>query len=1381
MWNKCRRNAGVSIAELLLVVGILAILTVVSMPALVHYRDRLRQQELDEKAKSIFVMAQNRMAAMKLEGERPDGGLDFPDGYMPSDFPDGGASDHFQTPDSYVISPAPGNSGADCFSWMDNTVLAPDLVASGGGRYVIEYNSRTWMVYAVFYWEPAGGAFRKDSIFNYAEHYDKYDDKPLRGAGKDRMENRSLVSVGYYGGEAGVRLDYKEMKYQLSVINGPELTVQITMPKNFYESSVFELELSSATDRSNPAKYRFLMQNGNVTETDPESIEIMGRKAAAYPVMPGDAALAGYTLVLDSLLDGLHFADNYPLIAAGDDLKLTVRGSSTDSGAIYLSEEKSASVNSLFAGLRGADGTADTVYLENGRHLQNLSWEVSGLGYRETEHGYQKGTDRPVRAARLLKSIDWNEECYGEGRSYDSECTVRKIGSIRTGNVNFFPISNDTTDLAAFDGNGKEITGLHVTQSGEFADGGDNVLAFGMFGYMEAKTTDSGRSGRIRNVKLINPRIIPAEDSIPAAADASYSGALAGILEGMEVNGCQAHAADPAEMDKKPWNYYEKENSGVHSFQNGSRSDYAGGMIGSGRDVKAEASFASLAVHGKTVSGGFAGILSGNSVLERCYSGGHTKAGSYQEEVVNVQSDGVSGGFVGQVGADTVKISRSFSSCSVKGQMGGAFLGSGMQDPAWNFCYGVGMVWLPSGKVANPACTSVDESALLDPARGGAHRLTAAKTRPYDEFLLKQADAVFPYPVWLDSYVGDWTEAENSAAGFVYYEKYSDGTWGFWQPIGAGDNGQEIDSLRQDLPVVSDGYGYLGDKTGSVIQASLSVNKGNNVVRTKQMIEIRDPVSTGEGTAYLYVLPWDGITHKANSVFSHTNSGRNDGYYDHMILKEAGAELANVYYNPHFAKAISASDAGAPENGQAVIRTARQLFELGFDYEATGGKKESNRAYWKVSSWSFIQERDVDYASYNAQETYGTDSGVPGAGALMQMRIGTAAEPFSKAYYGNGHEIRNLRMIQTGDNNDPLALFGHIGSAGQGILDHIVLKNAEITAKYAASFVGVNEGLVDSVQVINPCVISMMEGGSAAGLVSENRGTIQNSYVIAERKEWDNPAQRYNHEYRTDPDTEEVVLAVNNYAHAFIAGVSRAAGFATNNSGRIKNCGSAAAVTSGHYEEGHAHENGQGAVEADSGSAAGFVCSNQNGGRIEYSYANCYVGGYLAAAGFVNDTASGSSIARSYALRRVTGSEAGSAAGFATNDVQGTITDSYAAVSCGLLDSSAEQPYLAEKDGLIHDSGSFYSGDSTRTERLFPFSGQAQNGCRYLDWEQNAGAGGWNGCTKKTYDELCSDKITGMESGTMETTHVFSPFLPNVYPFPKAPGVIQYGDWPGFE
>lgn len=1380
MWNKCRRNAGVSIAELLLVVGILAILTVVSMPALVHYRDRLRQQELDEKAKSIFVMAQNRMAAMKLEGERPDGGLDFPDGYMPSDFPDGGASDHFQTPDSYVISPAPGNSGADCFSWMDNTVLAPDLVASGGGRYVIEYNSRTWMVYAVFYWEPAGGAFRKDSIFNYAEHYDKYDDKPLRGTEKDRMENRSLVSVGYYGGEAGVRLDYKEMKYQLSVINGPELTVQITMPKDFYESSVFELELSSATDRSNPAKYRFLMQNGNVTETDPESIEIMGRKAAAYPIMPGDAALAGYTLVLDSLLDGLHFADNYPLIAAGDDLKLTVRGGSTDSSAVYLPEEKSASVNSLFAGLRGADGSAGTVYLENGRHLQNLSWEVSGLGYRETEHGYQKGTDQPVRAARLLQSINWNEECYGEGKSYDSECTVRKNGPIRTGNVNFFPISNDTTDLAVFDGNGKEITGLHVTQSGEFADGGDNVLAFGMFGYMKAKTADSDQSGMIRNVKLINPRIIPTEDSIPEAADASYSGALAGILEGMEVSGCQAYAADPAETDKKPWNYYEKETSGVHSFRNGSRSDYAGGLIGSGRDVKAEASFASLAVHGKTVSGGFAGILSGNSMLERCYSGGHTKDGSYQEEVVNVQSDGVSGGFVGQVGVDSVKISRSFSACSVKGHTGGTFLGSGMQNPDWKFCYGVGMVWLPAGKVANPACASVDETALLDPARGGAHRLTAAKTSPYDEFLLKQADAVFPYPVWLDSYVGDWTEA--SAAGFVYYEKYSDGSWGFWQRIGTGDKERVIDSLRQDLPVVSDGYGYLGDKPERTIQASLSVNNGGHAVKSKAMIEIEEPVMIGGEHAYLYVLPWDGITHKANSVFNHQKNGRNLEFYDQLIIfEEKKTPLANVFYNPHFAKAISNADAEVPENGQAVIRTARQLFELGFDYQAAGDKKGSNRTYWKAATWSFIQERDVDYACYNAQATYGTGSGAPGTGALTQMRIGTAAQPFSKTYHGNGHEIRNLRMIQTGDNNDPLALFGHIGSAGQGILDHIVLKNAQITAKNAAALVGVNEGLVDSVQVINPCVISMMEGGSAAGLVSENRGVIKDSYCVAERKDWVNSTERYSHEYRTDPDTGETVLAVSNYTHAFIAGVSRASGFVTNNSGRIESCGSAAAVTSGHYDEDHAHENGQGAARADSGSAAGFVCSNQNGGRIENSYANCYVGGYLAAAGFVNDTASGSSIARSYALRRVTGSEAGSAAGFATNDTPGTISDSYAAVSCGLLDFSAEQPYLAEKDGLIHYSGSFYSGGGTLAGRLFPFSGQEQTNCRYLVWEQNAGAGGWNGCTKKTYDELCSDKITGMESGTMETTHVFSPFLPNVYPFPKAPGVIQYGDWPGFE
>ena len=45
------RAGGYTLAELLIVVGIIAILAAVSFPALIHRRNSLRQTELDDRAK----------------------------------------------------------------------------------------------------------------------------------------------------------------------------------------------------------------------------------------------------------------------------------------------------------------------------------------------------------------------------------------------------------------------------------------------------------------------------------------------------------------------------------------------------------------------------------------------------------------------------------------------------------------------------------------------------------------------------------------------------------------------------------------------------------------------------------------------------------------------------------------------------------------------------------------------------------------------------------------------------------------------------------------------------------------------------------------------------------------------------------------------------------------------------------------------------------------------------------------------------------------------------------------------------------------------------------------------------------------------------------
>ena len=126
---------------------------------------------------------------------------------------------------------------------------------------------------------------------------------------------------------------------------------------------------------------------------------------------------------------GLHFADNFPGIAAGDDLRISVVGYSTGENQLYIPQVRTVEANSLFAGLREGDGRGNTVYIGNGRHLQNLSYEVSGLGRRLVGEGFQteEASTWSPRRARLTADIDWTEAVYDTGEakaSWDDVGTV---------------------------------------------------------------------------------------------------------------------------------------------------------------------------------------------------------------------------------------------------------------------------------------------------------------------------------------------------------------------------------------------------------------------------------------------------------------------------------------------------------------------------------------------------------------------------------------------------------------------------------------------------------------------------------------------------------------------------------------------------------------------------------------------------------------------------------------------------------------------------------------------------------------------------------------------------------------------------------------------
>lgn len=1346
--DKSRKKKGFSLAEALVVAGILAILAAVSFPAVIRVRDSLRQTELDRMARSVFIAAQNQLSGLKLCGDLPEIHEEgIPMGTeLPSDY----AVTMGEAPDTCVQrSGASGKS----FTWMDDTAFSPAAAESDGGSYVIEYNRSTGRVYAVYYWEEKGGAFQRDSKFSYPDHFNVYEGMYLRG--DENKNNRKAPSVGYYGGEAKTVIDSQtEMDFQVMVKNEADLQIEVRKPDDMaeavWDTFVFEILVSSRTDTENTAVYKYKASRDSQLLISPEVTQTEG-------VISASEAL--FALTLDSLRGGFHFADNFFHICSGDDLTVSVTGYSASGETLYLPRTRTVETNSLFAGLRSGSGQGRDVYIENGRHLQNLSYEVSGLGSKAGGAG--EPTGYKVESARLMKDIDWAGKAYeDDNRSWNEICTTNQYSGGEL--VHFYPISNHKTDLQIFEGNSHVIENLNVTRMHQ-SGGGASYGQAGLFGDFQYKSGATVPEAAIRNVYLVNPVIKP-ENSV---AGVSCAGSLAGYLKGVNISGCGAYV--DGETTEDLGLIYEA--SGVLAS-----ADYVGGLIGGGEDIRVETSFASVKTAGGENAGGFAGIIGGSSEVIKCYSGGRTENGAYVQERPNVTGTAAAGGFAGLVGG-SVTIDRSFSTCSVKASDCGPFVGSSEASASeleanLTLTYGVGSSFKREGGAGTAnsmGCGPVGENLT------GARVPTGEETYPYDE-TYRAERRNYPYPIWLKAFYGDWPGA--AFTGFVYYEKYqleaaggngapADNEFGFWSPAikRAGEPEVEgIQTLTDDKPALSDGYGYL-----SPVKKEVSVRQGG----TGRKYELENIPVKHEGVVqYLYVLPWKDVTHVPITSFDGNYGNTAVTFYDTLKFTIDG-ETYDAYYNPHFAKAIAADQAEALKGpAEALIRTARHLYELGF--VSNDGSKH-NKAYWKAE-WDvggvfegYRMERDIDYEVYDGS-TYSQDKlelpqGVIGGGK--------AYDEFSLSFDGGGHTIYHLRIDDLDYGRsfraNAVALFGYVTTSGRvANLDLKYVESAAYYVGYAAGLVYTNQGTISNVRIINPKITAQVrDGGIAAGLAVENNpmGIIENCYVIPEQENYSSEADRYKHIYA---DKE---VSLNNYTNATVTGYSMAAGFAGSNAGTIRNCAAVAAVTAGIEEEGVIRP-------TDNGSAAGFINSQSNG-TITNSYANCYTAGRFAA-GFVNDSA-GNGIRNCYSLRRVTSTYVnGYAAGFAGADNLTSVADSYAAVSIGYSDN-----YRIE-DGKIYYENTLYRDAPSPLYHFSRFQ-DTQTNCYFMSWSENYEDVAAPSGLGLTYRELRENKgIPGLDKferakSNGSDSEPFSLLLSPVYPFPKAVDLIHYGDWPSYE
>ncbi len=443
---------GYTLMEMLTVVGIIAVVCAIALPAIVWISQTLRFKQHNDYAKSIFMAAQQNLTEMRSDGGlkplqdicRPDGvssGLEARNGFPG----DNGPGEYFYTHDGH----------SDAF----------DLVLPAGSidatlrseQIIIEYNPYTGNVYSVFYSEEADQSI----VFSYSES----------SLPRDAEARRPLM-LGYYDGSElnSSTLKLNKTMAEVFFLNEQEgvVEVHVHMPDSYLglDSTTFanalqvdltitgETSMSQSitgvvngTQTASSQAAGNTTQNGVVVADNAVALTIKKPGQTNYVFGPDGRSIV-VSCVIDSLADQLSFAnfgsetqktendgtsgntraageqtakslteilseDEFKILP-GENVTIQADISFADDSGILVEVEPGilAGVNPMFGAL-GPDGKGGYVLtLANGRNLQNLNALAPSIA-------------KKVSSVNFAADIDWQEtvnyynEAYGpSGGSY---------------------------------------------------------------------------------------------------------------------------------------------------------------------------------------------------------------------------------------------------------------------------------------------------------------------------------------------------------------------------------------------------------------------------------------------------------------------------------------------------------------------------------------------------------------------------------------------------------------------------------------------------------------------------------------------------------------------------------------------------------------------------------------------------------------------------------------------------------------------------------------------------------------------------------------------------------------------------------------------------
>ncbi len=703
--GKARRKNGFTLAEMLIVVGILGILMAFAFIGITGYLRSMTKLEYDGYAREIFVAAQNHLAVAENQGYY---GLTTGGAF--------GTADETETGVYYFVVP---NDNPDNMTTLLGQMLpyasVEETIRKGNSGYLIRYHKDSAQVLDVFYWTQSGSRYSHTYVdTDYAEFLKNTSRSALRKYGKS--------VIGYYGGEEASSLERgDELKApEIHVYNEDKLYVTIKennankddYTKGVCEKSGYTLKLiiTGKTSNSNKEIDLYSTPKGETSGSTGISKYIVNSTALTNEAI----ADTPFVVVLDDVTEqDMHFADfavdggDVGLIP-GEDISIQAVASNNDvlTNVAYSTQQ---TTNSLFgAGTVAKDysGGYSTAIISSIRHLENLDPYISTVnksGSKVLFSEAEQSTDLSWTAFKKRIFKDINQDVFkqtaaqasksgnADGIAVYSATANTLIGEGTAVKGYFYPLTINTSQLNLSSAIAWTYKGqMHVISDVDVylpANAGSSFTGAGLFADLTG--SDLGADFIVKDLQLVDFSMKTDKD-VPA-------GSLAGKISNAEITNVVA--------------YHKTESKADVMSVNGAGD--TGGLIGYATNSKIYKSAAALKVSTTSDNaGGLIGYANGKVDIYSCFSGGHTTDGEYKpvhdsvKDDYNVKAKTNAGGLIGKAddegdGSDGNKtaIRYSYSTCSAMatGADGGTAVG-GLVGRTMNsgssvsYCYSTGLV-----------------------------------------------------------------------------------------------------------------------------------------------------------------------------------------------------------------------------------------------------------------------------------------------------------------------------------------------------------------------------------------------------------------------------------------------------------------------------------------------------------------------------------------------------------------------------------------------------------------------------------------------------------------------------------------------------------------